>query len=86
MNEPRRQRALAAQANSWEALIVFAAALLFALHAALDANTRDLLCMSFVISRLIYLAAYYLDKALLRSLVWFVGFGSALALIGLSIR
>jgi len=45
-----------------------------------------LLCMSFVISRLIYLAAYYLDKALLRSLVWFVGFGSALALIGLSIR
>jgi uncharacterized MAPEG superfamily protein len=86
MNEPRRQRALAAQANSWEALIVFAAALLFALHAALDANTRDLLCMSFVISRLIYLAAYYLDIALLRSLVWFVGFGSALALIGLSIR
>lgn len=84
MSEPRRQRALAAQANSWEALVVFAAALLFALQAELDAQSRDLLCVSFIGSRLLYLWAYYFDKALLRSLVWFVGFGSALALIGLS--
>ncbi|MBU6284448.1 MAG: hypothetical protein EBT36_01805 [Betaproteobacteria bacterium] len=86
MSEPRRQRALAAQANSWEALIVFAAALLFALQAELESQTRDLLCVSFIVSRLLYIGAYYFDKALLRSLVWFVGFGSALAMIGLSAR
>jgi uncharacterized MAPEG superfamily protein len=39
----------------------------------------------FIVARLVYLAAYYYDKALLRSMIWFVGFGSSLALIGKSI-
>jgi uncharacterized MAPEG superfamily protein len=85
MEDPRRHRALAAQANSWEALIVFAASLLFALHAKLDPSLRDSLCVIFIVARLVYLAAYYYDKALLRSITWFVGFGSSLALIGKSI-
>jgi len=84
MDDPRRHRALAAQANSWEALIVFAAALLFALHSDLDAVARDRLCISFVIARLIYLLAYYFDQARLRSFVWLIGFASALGLIVLA--
>jgi len=56
MEDPRRHRALAAQANSWEALIVFAAALLFALHAKLDPSLRDALCLTFIVSRVLYLA------------------------------
>ncbi|NCV54753.1 MAG: hypothetical protein EBW54_00880 [Betaproteobacteria bacterium] len=85
MQEPRRQRALAAQANCWEALIVFAAALLFAMQHEVDANHRDALCISFIGARLLYLWAYYVDKATLRSLVWLIGYGSALGLIGLTI-
>ncbi|NDH36233.1 MAG: HAD family hydrolase [Betaproteobacteria bacterium] len=78
-------RALAAQANCWEALIVFAAALLFAMQHEVDANHRDALCISFIGARLLYLWAYYVDKATLRSLVWLIGYGSALGLIGLTI-
>jgi len=86
MDDPRRHRALAAQANSWEALIVFSAALLFALHSDVDAHIRDQLCIVFVAARVVYLFAYYFDKALLRSLVWLIGFASALSLVAISIH
>jgi len=85
MSDPRRQRALAAQANCWEALAAFAPALLFALHQQADPLWVDRLCALFVVARVIYLWAYVSDRALLRSGVWFLGFGASIGLLGISV-
>jgi len=85
MDDPRRQRALAAQANSWEALAVFAPSLLFALHQGVDPLWVDRLCTLFIAARVVYLWAYVTDRAAFRSLVWFFGFGASLGLLGLGL-
>jgi len=85
LDDPRRQRALAAQANSWEALAVFAPALLLALHQQADSLWVDRLCGLFLLARVVYLWAYVTDRASLRSLVWMIGFGASLGLLGISI-
>ena len=78
--EGYRARANAAQANSWEALIVFGLALLSAYQRAAPAGMIDTLSLVFLVSRLGYLAAYLGNAHLLRSLVWSVGFAASLAL------
>jgi uncharacterized MAPEG superfamily protein len=75
-----RARANAAQANSWEALAVFAAGVLTAHVAQAPQATIDLLGLIFVACRAAYIALYVADLATLRSLVWFTGYGVSLAM------
>ncbi len=75
-----RARANAAQQNSWEALAVFAAGV-FAAHLAQAPQARvDLLAEIFIGARVLYLACYLANLALLRSLVWTVGIGVSIAM------
>lgn len=75
-----RRRANAAQLNSFEAFPLFATAVIVA-HLTGAAQARiDLLAITFVAARLFYIGFYVADFAKLRSLAWFVGIGSAVAI------
>jgi uncharacterized MAPEG superfamily protein len=75
-----RRRANAAQLNSFEAFPLFAAAVLVA-HSLHAPQLRvDMLAIAFVIARLLYVAFYLADQSALRSLAWFAGIGSAVAI------
>ncbi|MCC5856027.1 MAG: MAPEG family protein [Idiomarina sp.] len=81
-NNPRAQqrnlkgfgeRATAAHYNSFEALIMFASAVLITgLSGDIDQGSIAL-AYTFVIARVAYLFCYWYDKATLRSWVWLVG-------------
>jgi uncharacterized MAPEG superfamily protein len=75
-----RARANAAQANSWEALAIFTAAVLTAHLVEAPQPRIDLLALVFTAARVAYIACYVADLASLRSLVWLVGLGASLAL------
>jgi len=75
-----RARAHAAQLNSWEALAIFAAAVLTAHLARAPQGTVDALAAGFIAARLAYIGCYLGDRATLRSLVWLVGLGLSIAL------
>ncbi len=66
-------RCLAAHQNSFEALIVFAPAVLLAI--ATDNITRNIsiLAVAFVVFRCLYLVCYWLNWDKLRSSVWMLG-------------
>ena len=75
-----RRRANAAQLNSFEAFPLFAAAVLVA-HSLQAPQARvDTLAITFVVARVLYLLLYLADQSVLRSLAWFVGIGSAVAI------
>jgi uncharacterized MAPEG superfamily protein len=75
-----RARANAAQQNSFEAFPLFAVAVLVA-HQTGAAQARvDLLAEVFVVARIAYVVTYVADLALLRSIVWFAGIASAVAI------
>ncbi|MCH8538183.1 MAG: MAPEG family protein, partial [Alkalimonas sp.] len=79
------QRANAAHYNSFEALIIFACAVLaVAISGTVDGMT-EILAWLFVLSRLGYLLCYWFDWASLRSMVWMVGMVSALTMVGRAI-
>ncbi|HUO78817.1 MAG TPA: MAPEG family protein [Steroidobacteraceae bacterium] len=75
-----RARAHAAQLNGFEAFPLFAAAVLAAQQLHAPQARVDLLALVFVVARVAYLLAYVADLHLLRSVVWFVGIGSAVAI------
>jgi uncharacterized MAPEG superfamily protein len=75
-----RARANAAQANSWEALAIFTAAVLTAHLVEAPQPRIDLLALVFTAARVAYIVCYVADLATLRSLVWLVGLGASLAL------
>jgi uncharacterized MAPEG superfamily protein len=75
-----RARANAAQQNSWEALAMFAAAVLAAHLADAPQARVDGLAVAFLGARVAYIAAYVGDRATLRSLVWLLGVGLCIAL------
>ena len=75
-----RRRANAAQSNGFEAFPLFAAAVIVAHLAHAPQGRVDLLAMVFVAARVGYLAAYLADVAPVRSLLWMVGLGCAVAL------
>jgi len=75
-----RSRANAAQLNGFEAFPLFAAAVIVAHLTDAPQARVDLLAMVFIASRLAYLGFYLADQATLRSLAWFVGIGSAVAI------
>lgn len=75
-----RARANAAQMNSFEAFPLFAVAVLVAHQLGAPAARVDTLALIFVAARIAYIVTYIADWALLRSLVWMVGIGSAVAI------
>ncbi len=69
-----RARAMAAQQNSWEALLLFAIAVLV-VHVILGpSDSVNQMAVGFVVARLAYIAAYVANWAMARTLVWLVGF------------
>lgn len=68
-----RARANAAHLNSFEALPLFAAAVIIAHLRGAPPHTVDLLAIGFIAARLIYLALYLANLATLRSLAWVAG-------------
>jgi uncharacterized MAPEG superfamily protein len=74
-------RAAAAQANGFEALPLFAFAVLAAQFAQLPQGRTDQMAMAFIGARLVYTAMYLGNQGSLRSLVWFVGQALAIAIM-----
>lgn len=74
-------RAKAAHENTIEAFPVFAAGALLALWSDADVATMQMWCSIFLVSRVVYIALYLMDKGTLRSLVWFVGLVASYALM-----
>jgi uncharacterized MAPEG superfamily protein len=75
-----RRRANAAQHNGFEAFPLFAAAVIVAHLAGAPQPRVDLLAVIFVLARFFYTAFYVADLSTLRSLAWFAGIGSAVAI------
>jgi len=73
-------RAHAAHLNSFEALPLFAAAVIIAHLTNADQARTDLLAMAFIGLRLAFGAAYIANLATLRSLIWVAALGCCVAL------
>ena len=67
------QRANWAQANSWEALTPFAAAVIIASIVGVDQLKLDIASGLFIFTRLLHGIFYLSNHHQLRSLVWFLG-------------
>ena len=80
--EGHRKRANAAQANSWEAFALFSTAVLVALHNNVDAEKLDNLAVFFIVSRVLFIAFYLMDRSTLRSLAWLAGLFTTLTIFG----
>jgi uncharacterized MAPEG superfamily protein len=74
------RRAHAAHLNGFEALPLFAAAVLVAEMKGGPRGMVDALAVAFVIARITYIACYALDRPTLRSIVWALGFFSSVAI------
>jgi len=68
-----RARANAAQANLFESLPLFFAAVIIASIANAPQNRIDLLSIGFVLARITFLICYLTNWATTRSIVWSVG-------------
>ena len=68
-----RARANAAQANLFESLPLFFAAVIIAGIQKASQGTTDLLAVGFVVSRIAYLFCYIVNWPTTRSVVWLVG-------------
>ncbi len=75
-----RRRAHWAHQNGMEAFPPFAAGVIIAQTAGAPQGVVDKLAITFVVFRLLYGALYIANKAPLRSVAWFVGFGCMIAL------
>lgn len=75
-----RARANAAQLNGFEAFPLFAAAVIVAHQLGAPQPRLDTLALTFVAARLVYFGCYLADVHWLRSIAWFVGIGSAVAI------
>jgi uncharacterized MAPEG superfamily protein len=84
--DPRLQRANNAQLNAFEAFAPFAAAVLMAQAAGVDAAQICWLSSAFVVLRLLHGILYLANKALLRSLVWTGGLACVIALMAQALR
>jgi uncharacterized MAPEG superfamily protein len=76
-----RARANNAQANTFEALPFFFAAVIIAHQLQAAQGRVDLLAVVFVVLRVAYVAAYVTDKANLRSVIWTLALLANVALL-----
>jgi uncharacterized MAPEG superfamily protein len=74
-------RANAAQANSYETLPVFLAAVLMAEYMVVSQVVINQLAMFYVILRVLYSVAYLINWATLRSIFWWLGFACPMMLL-----
>lgn len=74
-------RALAAHQNAFEALPVFAIAVLLAVATSHTGQSIQILAVTHIVARIIYNLFYLLNWDKLRSLVWSVGFVASVAII-----
>lgn len=79
-----RARALAAQANGFEALPLFVAAVLVAHQAQAPQGRVDTLALAFIAARLAYIACYLADRPTLRSTAWTIGVACCVGLFVVS--
>ena len=79
-----KARANAAQMNGFEILPLFLAGVILAQQAQADQARIDLLAISFIVSRLVYIGMYLANAHLLRSLAWMVGVVIGFMLISMS--
>ena len=75
-----RARANAAQANLFESLPFFFAAVVIATIAQAPQARVDILAMGFVIARIAYLVCYVANWPTTRSIVWFAGIACVVAI------
>jgi len=78
------KRAHAAHLNGFEALPLFIAAVILAQQAGANQDRIDILAMAFVLIRVTYSVVYISNLATLRTLVWFAGIGTSLAILALA--
>ncbi|MDB5778503.1 MAG: rane protein-like protein [Polaromonas sp.] len=69
-----RARANAAQANTFEAIPFFFAAVIIAHQLQASQARLDILAVLFVVLRIVYIALYVGDRANARSIVWALAF------------
>ena len=78
-------RAVAAQANAWEALAIFTPAVLVAHVVGVGSGSAAAYAaLLFVLARVLHGAFYLIDKDVLRSLSWLVGMGCCIYLFYLA--
>ena len=75
-----RARANAAQANLFESLPFFFAAVIIASIANAPQNRIDLLAIGFVAARIAYLVCYVANWSSIRSIVWLAGLACVVAI------
>ena len=75
-----RARAAAAEANSFEAFPFFAAAVIIAHLTNAPQDRLDLLAVIFVLARVAYVVCYLADLHWVRSVVWFAGYATCIAI------
>lgn len=68
-----RARANAAQANTFEALPFFFAAVIIAHQLQANQMRLDIMAVAFIALRIVYIGLYVADKASARSIVWGLG-------------
>lgn len=81
---PWAQRAAWAEANSYEALPGFIAAVLISHILGADPQTMGTLGVGFLGARVLHTVFYVMDLASLRTLVWFIGFGCTIGIFAQS--
>jgi len=79
--EGKRKRAVWAEKNQYETLPLFIAVVLISHSIGTSQATMDLLAVSFVLLRLIYIAFYIYDKAAFRTLSWIGAMACCLAMV-----
>lgn len=77
-------RALAAHQNCFESLAVFAVALAVVLGTNNVNAVTETLAMSHIVARVLFCVFYYLNLDIMRSIMWFVGISTAIAMIAVS--
>ena len=78
-------RALAAHQNCFESLAVFAVAIAVVLGTNSVGAVTEMLAVTHIVSRILYCVFYYMNLDIIRSLVWFIGLGTAIAMIVVSL-
>lgn len=80
-DDPRVQRANAAQMNAFEAFPAFAAGVILADFAGVPDERIALLAVVFIAARALHGVFYVTGVAAARSAVWFIGLGCAVTLL-----
>ena len=78
-------RTVAAQQNAWEALAVYTAALVAVSAAAVSPDKTATVCVLLLAGRILHAVFYIIDKDILRSVAFLVGYGSCMYMFYLAL-